>query len=116
MGMYKELDIWKLSIKLVKRIYEITRHFPKDEMYGLSNQMRRAAVSIPSNIAEGSARNSTKENIRFLQFSIGSLAELDTQMIISKELGYINENILEQELVTIGKKLYTFRKFLKNKL
>lgn len=84
------LDVWKISIELVKEVYLITQNFPHNEMYGIISQIRRCAVSIPSNISEGAARNSNKDYIRFLNISAGSLAELDTQLIISKELNYID--------------------------
>lgn len=96
---YKDLDVWKKSIDLVKQIYQITEAFPKSEIFGLSSQIRRAAVSIPSNIAEGQARNSNKEFRQFLFISLGSVSELETQIIIAQELGYVKEesakNILD---------------------
>ncbi len=85
---YKDLVIWKKAIQLVKRIYQLTRAFPSDEKFGLVSQMRRAAVSVPSNIAEGQARATTGEFAQFLSHAGGSLAEVDTQLIISIELGY----------------------------
>jgi len=88
---HKELDVWKESIEFVVEIYKITGTFPKEELYGLISQIRRSSISIPSNIAEGSARNSDKEFIQFLYISLGSMAELETQIIISKELNYIND-------------------------
>ncbi|MFH0760626.1 MAG: four helix bundle protein [Bacteroidota bacterium] len=88
--IHKNLEIWKRSMKLVLEIYTLTKEFPSDEKFGLATQMRRAAVSIPSNIAEGAARKSTKELRQFLYISIGSLAELDTQILIAKMLKYIN--------------------------
>ncbi len=88
MKNHKDLDVWQLSMDLVTDIYKLTYEFPKEELYGLSNQMRRAAVSIPSNIAEGAARNSKKEFIQFLHISLGSLAEVETQLIISNNLGF----------------------------
>ncbi|MCB8999464.1 MAG: four helix bundle protein [Bacteroidales bacterium] len=84
-----DLEAWKLSIEMVKEIYRITKQFPSEEKFGLSQQMRRAAVSVPSNIAEGAGRRSTKEFIQFLYISTGSLTELETQLIISKELDII---------------------------
>ena len=116
MGTHKDLDVWKLSILLVTNIYEITKDFPKEEQFGIVSQMRRAAVSIPSNLAEGAARDSIKEYIRFIQIGMGSLSELDTQLIISKELGYLKSDVLEFDLITIRKKLYTFRNYLKKRL
>ncbi|TKJ40052.1 four helix bundle protein [candidate division LCP-89 bacterium B3_LCP] len=89
---YHDLRIWKLGIELVKSIYKLTSNFPKNEVYGLSSQMQRAAVSIPSNIAEGHIRASRKEFNQFLRIALGSCAELETQMIISKELGYLKED------------------------
>ena len=86
---YRDLDVWKLSIELVKEIYQVTAKFPPTEMYGLTNQLRRAAISIPSNIAEGQGRNSFKEFKQFLAIALGSLAELETQLIISHEIGYL---------------------------
>ena len=86
---YRDLDVWKLSIELAKEIYQVTAKFPPTEMYGLTNQLRRAAISIPSNIAEGQGRNSFKEFKQFLAIALGSLAELETQLIISHEIGYL---------------------------
>lgn len=93
---HKKLDIWKLSIELSKQIYKITENFPKTEIYGLSNQLRRASVSIASNIAEGCARRSTIEKKRFLEISRASLVEIDTQLIIGKELHYLSEDDLRE--------------------
>jgi four helix bundle protein len=84
---YKDLLVWQKGIELVKEIYKLTKPFPSDERFGLVSQMRRAAVSIPSNIAEGQARHTTKEFIQYLSHAEGSLAELDTQIIVSMELG-----------------------------
>lgn len=91
MRTYKNLLVWQKSIDLVTDIYKLTKSFPKDEIYGLVSQMQRAVVSVPSNIAEGSERNSDKEFAKFLHISRGSLAELETQIIISEKLGYINQ-------------------------
>jgi four helix bundle protein len=89
-GGYKDLLVWRKGIELVKEIYRVTKSFPADERFGLVSQMRRAAVSIPSNIAEGQARRTTGEFIQFLSHAEGSLAELDTQTVLAVELGYIN--------------------------
>ena len=83
------LEAWKAAMALVKDVYKLTREFPKEEVYGLVSQMRRAAVSIPSNLAEGAARNGAKEFIQFLGVTKGSLSELETQLLISAELGYL---------------------------
>ncbi|MFH1061557.1 MAG: four helix bundle protein [Candidatus Omnitrophota bacterium] len=93
---FRDLKIWSEGISLVKEIYELTKGFPKEESYGLSSQMRRAAVSIPSNIAEGFRRKYNKEYKQFLNISLGSLAELETQTVIAKELNYIVANNAEQ--------------------
>jgi four helix bundle protein len=88
---HKDLDVWKKSVDLVENIYKVTSAFPREEIYGLSSQMRRAAVSIPSNIAEGAGRRGSKEFIQFLHISLGSLAELETQVIIAERLEFIGE-------------------------
>ncbi len=114
---HKDLDVWKEAIMLVKKTYELTSVFPKEEMYGLTSQIRRAAVSIPSNIAEGAARNSTKEFIQFLYIALGSCAELDTQLIIAKELGYIKEtqSLLFEDLEKIKSKILGLIRYFRNK-
>lgn len=95
---HHELKAWQEAMELVKEIYRVTREFPKEEIYGLVSQMRRAAVSIPSNIAEGAARTGTKEFLQFLSISRGSLSEVETQLLIAKSLGYIKnqEHVQEQ--------------------
>jgi four helix bundle protein len=93
---FKDLRIWQKGIRLVKDIYILTKGFPKDELYGLSSQMRRCSVSIPSNIAEGFRRYHNKEYKQFLYITLGSCAELETQVIISHELGYIKEESKEE--------------------
>ncbi|MDR1603422.1 MAG: four helix bundle protein [Gracilibacteraceae bacterium] len=93
---YQELIVWQKSMALAKEVYQIVKKLPKEELYSLSVQMRRAAVSIPSNIAEGQARNSTKEFIQFLSVARGSKAEIQTQMLLCVEIGYLaNTDILE---------------------
>ena len=95
---YKGLIVWQKSMDLVVEIYKITKILPKYETYGLADQMRRAAISIPSNIAEGQGRNSSREFVHFLKISRGSCAELDTQLQICVRLGYVNESNLENVL------------------
>ena len=90
---HKDLEVWKKGVDFAQKIYEITRDFPKDEIYGLSSQMRRSSVSISSNIAEGKNRGSVGDYVRFLYISIGSCAELETQIEICKRLGYIDDKI-----------------------
>ena len=91
MGNHKELVVWQKSITLVKLVYQQTGSFPSDERFGLTNQMRRCSVSIKSNISEGFGRGSDKELTQFLRISLGSSSELDTQLILSKELHYMDE-------------------------
>ncbi|OXB01822.1 four helix bundle protein [Flavobacterium oncorhynchi] len=91
MHQFKELLIWKKSRLFCSKIYSITSTFPNDEKFGIINQLRRAAVSIPSNIAEGSSRNSNKDFARFLEIAIGSAYEVETQLLISSDLGFLNE-------------------------
>ena len=98
---HKDLKVWQESMSFVTKIYVISGEFPKSELYGLVNQIRRAAVSIPSNIAEGAARDSAKENIHFLYYSLGSLAEVETQLLISSDLNYIKESTIKELLETI---------------
>lgn len=92
---YRQLRIWQESLKVVKSVYTISKLFPREELYGLSAQMRRSAISIPSNIAEGFKRFHIKEYIQFLHISMGSIAELETQLIISKELGFAEGKVIE---------------------
>lgn len=87
---HKKLDVWKLSMDLVTRVYKITDSFPREERYSLTDQIRRAAVSIPSNIAEGAARQTKKEFTNYLHMAQGSLSELDTQFELAKSLGYLS--------------------------
>ena len=101
----KELMIWKMSRELVKEIYLITKSFPDDERFGLISQMRRCSISIPSNIAEGSGRSTDKDFAHFLSMSISSAFELETQLLVSNDLGYINDetvNKLERKIKTIN--------------
>lgn len=105
---YKDLEVWQKGMALVKDIYEVTTDFPGEEKFGLVNQIRRSAVSIPSNIAEGHARSGTGEFKHFISIAMGSVAESETQLILSTELGYLNEDstmVLLEQLDIIGKML-----------
>jgi len=107
MRSHKRLDVWKTAMQLVKEIYRITSKFPEEERYGLTSQMRRSAVSVPSNIAEGAARSGHKEFLRFLYIARGSLSELETQILIAIELTYIAEgkaitNDIEKVFALLG--------------
>jgi len=83
---FRELDVWRLAMELAKLVYQLTTGFPRDERFGLTAQLRRAAVSIPSNLAEGNARASTRDYARFVSMALGSTAELQTQLLLSAEL------------------------------
>jgi four helix bundle protein len=111
---HKDLDVWKLGIELVKEVYILTRELPQNEQFGLVAQMRRCAVSIPSNIAEGAARNSKKEYLQFLYIALGSMSELETQLIISKELNFIDDSKVLKKLETLRRKMLNFIKYMKN--
>jgi len=103
---HKDLNVRKRSIELVKEVYQFISSFPKEELFGLTGQIRRAAVSIPSNIAEGAARGSKKEFKQFLRISLGNVAELETQSIIAKELGMLDKqkfDMLGNDIVAIRK-------------
>ncbi len=113
---YKELKVWQKSFACVARIYRLTATFPSTELYGLSSQMQRAAISIPSNIAEGSQRTSDKEFANFLLIARGSIAELETQILLAIELQYVPvekvQGILD-ELDAISRMLHSFVSTLK---
>jgi len=98
---FKDLEIWKKGIKLVEDVYAVTKTFPKEEIYGLTSQLRRSAVSIPSNISEGFARFHDKEYKKFLYVSLGSCAELTTQIIIASRLKYIDKTKADTFLYNI---------------
>ena len=118
MKTHKDLNVWKESISLVTLIYEKTKLFPKDELFSLTSQIRRSAISIPSNISEGAARESNKEFLRFLFIAQGSVAELDTQLIIANNLKYLGkEDYLQiyEKLAEIRKMLAGLIKFRKSK-
>jgi four helix bundle protein len=99
---YRDLNIWKRSIKVVEEVYKISKIFPKEEIYGLTSQLRRSAVSIPSNIAEGFSKFYNREYRQFLFISLGSCSELSTQIIIALRLGYIENKKADQLLKEIG--------------
>jgi len=118
MKPHKKLNAWIKSFEFVKDIYQITEHFPSEEKFGLVSQMRRAAVSVPVNIAEGAARKGSKEFIQFLHIALGSMTELDTLVLLSTELGFINKtesDILVDKLDTIGKIIFGLIKNIESK-
>ncbi len=115
---HKDLDVWKLAMLLTEKVYGKTLDFPKHEQCGMTSQICRAALSVPANIAEGSARKGNEELIQFLYISLGSLAELETLIILSNKVGYLNDPNRDDllELVTQCSKLtYGLIKYLKSK-
>ena len=112
MHRFKDLEIWKLSRKYTSSIYEVTSGFPEKEKFGLSNQMRRASVSIPSNIAEGCSRKSNKDFLRFLEIAVGSCYELETQLLISNDLEYLDNEKLEKLTTEMNRIVMMISKFM----
>jgi four helix bundle protein len=112
---YQDLDVWKIGMAVVKTVYSLTANFPSEERFGLISQMRRAAISIPSNIAEGHARKSRAEFRQFISVALGSLAELETQLILSQDLNFMKKEATEAimlQLDTLGKMLRGLSKSL----
>jgi four helix bundle protein len=101
---FGKLIVWQKGILLSKKIYQITKTFPREELYGLTDQLKRSSVSIPSNIVEGYGRNSRADYKRFLSIALGSVYELQTQMILSKELEFVNKNEFE-EIISLSKEI-----------
>jgi four helix bundle protein len=119
MKPHQKLEVWKQSFNLVKKLYEFTSPFPVEEKFGLTSQIRRAGTSIPVNIAEGCARKSDKELLQFLYISLGSASELDTLLLLSKELGFINFNscdVILNDLDSIFKLLLGFINTVKKRV
>jgi four helix bundle protein len=116
---FRELRVWQLGMEVAEKVYRVTAEFPKSETYGLSSQMRRSAVSIPSNIAEGQGRDSTKEFLHFLAIAFGSICELETQLLLANRFNYISNDDL-QPVITIlnatGKTTRSLQKALRLKL
>ena len=117
MHNFKKLTIWQESMSLAIDLYHITKHFPDAERYSLTSQIRRSAVSVPSNIAEGSGRSSSKDFENFLNYSTGSSFELETQLIIALKLGFISDSEFSkssERVQSIHKKIYSFKQSLRN--
>jgi four helix bundle protein len=115
---YRDLDVWKQSRLLVKSVYQLTKTFPKEEQFGLTNQLRRAAISVPSNIAEGSGRNHSKDSTQFFFIARGSLYEIETQLIIASDLDFLSDSQLQEVLVQVTrckKLLNGFINYFQNK-
>ena len=113
---YEDLDIWKTSCGAVVEIYDVTKSFPKEELFGLTNQIRRAAISIPSNVAEGFGRGTDKEKKQFLIIARGSISEVKTQLYLAKQLKYINDSRYDEiigKLTVIHKMLNKMISYLK---
>ena len=115
MANHKDLDVWKKAIGLVKDVYEVTNGFPADERFGITQQIRRAAVSVPSNIAEGSGRSGDKELLKYLYIALGSLAELETQFIISLELKFCGNKEILEKIEEVRKMAIGLIKYMKSK-
>jgi four helix bundle protein len=115
---FRDLEVWRLGLDLVETIYRCTAEFPKSETYGLTAQMRSAAVSIPSNIAEGQARTSSKEFLHFISFALGSLAELETQLELATRLGYPDARVevARAKIELLGKKLHCLRNSVRDRV
>ena len=113
---HKNLEVWKESIDLVEDIYKLTATLPKEEVYGLVPQMRRAAVSVSSNIAEGAARSSTKEYVKFLYIALGSNSELETQILISERIYQIDTAYIISRIELQRNKLLALIRYLKTKI
>ena len=114
---FRDLRVWQAGIELVKILYELTSSFPRSETYGLASQMQRAAVSIPSNIAEGHAREAIKEYLQHLSIAQASLAELETQLEIARQLNFISEVDITQlleKISSLGRQLFALRNALMN--
>ena len=108
MKTHKDLDVWKDAIRFVTEIYKSTSSFPKEELYGITSQIRKAAISIPSNIAEGAARKSSNEFRQFLYISLSSAVEIDTQLIIAQNLGFVKSETVSKithDLDSISRRL-----------
>ena len=112
---HKDLDVWKKSMDLVERVYRRTERFPDSEKYGLTNQIRRCAVSVSSNIVEGAARNTDKEFVQFCYIALGSLSELETQLLIAERLKYSQNIDILENVVEIRRMLLGLIKYLKSK-
>src|SRR5271154_6205002 len=112
---YRDLEVWRLGLDLVEIIYRSTAEFPKSEIFGLAAQMRRAAVSIPSNIAEGQARTSSKEFLHFLSYALGSLAELETQIELAGRFRYLEAEEVLAHTALLGKMLHGLQRSIRER-
>lgn len=116
---YQDLEVWQRAMDLAETIHTLTQHFPKAELYGLTSQLRRAATSVPSNIAEGSCKRSTKEFMRFVNIASGSIAEIETQLMLAARYGYVSSTDLHsilQDAEIIGRMLTKLHQSLSTRL
>ena len=116
---YRDLIVWQEARQLVKRVHQITRQFPQEELYCLTKELKRTAISVPSNIAEGHSRRGIKDYISFVSIAIGSLAELDTQMVLAYDFGYIDETTEQSfyaDVTKLQRQLHALRNSLKKRL
>jgi four helix bundle protein len=113
---YRDLDVWKLAMDYAAGVYGLTNQLPRQEMYGLASQLQRASVSIPSNIAEGHSRKSTRDFLRFISYAMSSLAESETQLILVERLYEIKAGNILIQADTLGRKLRALQKTLENKV
>ena len=112
---HKDLDVWKKSMELAECVYHATRAFPREEIYGLTSQIRRAVVSVPSNVSEGAARPSRKEFQLFIGYALGSLAELETQLLLAQRLSYLSDATLFGRIDQVRALLLGLRRSLKDR-
>lgn len=112
MKNFKELLIWQKGIQIVKHLYQLTKQFPSEEKFGIVSQMTRATVSIPANIAEGSSRNSDKDYARFLQLALGSAFELQTYLVISREMNWAEEEDIKEVEILLEEEIKMIHKFI----
>ncbi|HQS99092.1 MAG TPA: four helix bundle protein [Thiobacillus sp.] len=116
---YRDLSVWQMAMQLAESVYAVTHSFPQSELYALANQLQRAAVSVPSNIAEGHARNTTRDYLRFVSIAMGSLAEVETQIELTARLNYLGIEQRDALFTTteeLGRMLQGLRKSLQSKL
>ncbi len=116
MRSHEDLDAWKAAMELAKLVYAMTNDWPDDERFGLINQIRRAVVSVPSNISEGAARSSDKDFAHFLDIALGSLAEVDTQFQLAQEFGYTVDTAICDQITTVRKLTLGLRKHIRSRI
>lgn len=115
---YQDLEVWQKAMELAEEVYRITKDFPKEELFGLTSQMRRAATSVPANIAEGWARRGTKEFLQFLNIASGSLRELETYLLLAERIGIVNQaraQALLQTLEILSKQMVNLQRSLRQR-